>query len=115
MRFHAPLPPKEIMKRIAASDIEMAFLPRDKKNTMVTKFAEIFYLGCPILHFGDPGLVSRTITDRRMGDSLRLDELVSELPKIISGERAIEIDLNADHGGNLLANLTDQLVEEVLV
>jgi hypothetical protein len=50
-----------------------------------------------------------------MGDSLRLDELVSELPKIISGERAIEIDLNADHGGNLLANLTDQLVEEVLV
>ncbi|MBK6894417.1 MAG: glycosyltransferase [Flavobacteriales bacterium] len=115
VRFHAPLPPKEIMKRIAAADIELAFLPRDKKNTMVTKFAEIFYLGCPILHIGDPGLVSRTITDRRMGDSLRLDELVSELPKIISGERAIEIDLNADHGGNLLANLTDQLVEEVLV
>ncbi len=114
VHFHVPLPPKEIMKRIAASDLELAFLPRDKKDTMVTKFAEIFYLGCPVLHIGDAGLVSRTIVAQRMGDSLRVEELVRELPRIISGERPIVIDRNADHSDYLLANLTDLLVKEVL-
>lgn len=115
VHFHEPLPPKEIMKRIATSDMELAFLPQDKKNTMVTKFAEVFYLGCPILHIGDAGLVSRTIVERRMGDSLRLEELVVELPRIISGERPIVIDRNADHSEDLLAKLTDRLVNEILV
>ncbi len=115
IHFHEPLPPKEIMKRIASSDLELAFLPQDKKNTMVTKFAEIFYLGCPILHIGDAGLVSRTIIERRMGDSLRIEDLVRELPRIISGERPVMIDREADHSENLLANLTDQLINEILV
>lgn len=114
INFHEPLAPKEIMKRIAASNMELAFLPQDKKNTLVTKFAETFYLGCPILHVGDAGLVSRTIIERRMGDSLRIEELVSELPRIISGERPIMIDREADHSENLLANLTDQLIREIL-
>ena len=41
--------------------------------------------------------------------------LATQLPRIISGERKIEIDHNADHSELLLANITDRLIAEVLV
>ena len=80
----------------------------------MTKFNEIFHLRRPILHIGEPGVVSRTIVGRKLGDSLRVEELVTELPRIISGERTIEIDRNADHSEHLLATITDKLISEVL-
>ncbi len=113
--FHGPLPPKEILGRIARSDLVIAFLPENKKDIMVTKFNEIFHLRRPILHVGEPGLVSRTIVERKLGDSLRVDELVTELPRIISGERLIEMDMTADHSEQLLSKITDRLISEVLV
>lgn len=60
-------------------------------------------------------MVSRTIEGRRMGASIRVEELVAELPKIISGERVVEVDRHADHSAYLLANVTDRLLKEVLV
>jgi hypothetical protein len=114
IHFHSPLPPKEILERIAGSDLVLAFLPGNKKDIMVTKFNEIFHLRRPILHIGEPGVVSRTIVGRKLGDSLRVEELVTELPRIISGERTIEIDRNADHSEHLLATITDKLISEVL-
>ncbi len=115
IRFHEPVPPQAILERIAGSDLVLAFLPKNKKDIMVTKFNEIFHLRRPVLHIGEPGLASRTITDRRLGASLRVEELVTELPRIISGERKIEIDMQVDHSEHLLANITDLLVEKTFV
>lgn len=113
--FHAPVPPRTILERIAGADLVLAFLPENKKDIMVTKFSEIFHLHRPVLHIGEPGLVSRTIKERRLGDSLRVKELEKELPLIISGERKIEIDTHADHSEHLLRNITDLLVKNTFV
>jgi glycosyltransferase involved in cell wall biosynthesis len=115
IRFHAPLPPKEIFKKICAANMVILYIPKANKNILGTKFQEIFYSGTPILHVGEPGLVSRTIQERRMGSSLTVDELVPELPRIIAGERRVEVDRQADHSAYLLANVTDLLLSEVLV
>lgn len=115
IHFHAPLPPSEIYKQVALADLVLSFIPSMNKDILGTKFNEIFYAGCPILHVGEPGVVSKTIRERRMGDSIRLEELVVELPRIISGERPVDIDKEADHSGYLLTNITDRLIKEVLV
>jgi hypothetical protein len=49
-----------------------------------------------------------------MGSSITVDELVAELPRIITGERTVEVDRHADHSAYLLANITDRLISEVL-
>jgi glycosyltransferase involved in cell wall biosynthesis len=115
IHFHEPVSPKEVLRQIAAADLVLAFTSIDKKDIMVTKFNEIFHLRRPVLHIGEPGLVSRTIVERRLGDSLRVEELATELPRIISGERKIEIDREADHSEYLLGPITDRLVREVLI
>lgn len=115
IHFHAPLPPKEIFNRLAQADVVLTFIPSMNRDILGTKFNEIFQLRRPILHVGAPGLVSRTVVERRLGDSLLLEELVTELPRIISGERPIRIDLTADHSEFLLANVTDRLINEVLI
>lgn len=115
IHFHAPVPPKEIFKRVVHSDLVLTFIPSRNKDVLGTKFNEIFYLRVPVLHIGEPGLISRTITDRKLGDSLRVEELAAELPRIISGERKIELDRTAEHSAFLLANITDRLIKEVLV
>ncbi|MGB3526566.1 MAG: glycosyltransferase [Flavobacteriales bacterium] len=115
IHFHEPLPPQEIMDQIAKADLVLAYHPHDKKDIMVTKFAEVTYLGCPILHIGDPGVVSRTIVEQHMGDSIRLDELVTELPRIISGERTVIVDREAVRKDHLLNTVTEFLLNEVLV
>lgn len=115
IHFHDPVAPKEVLRQIAAADLVIAFTSTDKKDIMVTKFNEIFYLRRPVLHIGEPGLVSRTIIERRLGASLRVDELVTELPRIISRERKIDIDMEADHSDYLLGPITDRLIREVLI
>ena len=115
IHFHPPVPPKEIFKRVAHSDLVLTFIPPMNKDILGTKFNEIFYLRIPVLHIGEPGLVSRSIIDGKLGDSLRVEDLATELPRIISAERKIEIDPNADHSELLLANITDRLIAEVLV
>ncbi len=115
IRFHAPLAPKEVFRIIRAANLVILYIPEVNKDLLGTKFQEIFYCGTPILHVGPPGLVSRTIRERRMGDSLRVEELVAELPRIIAGERKVECDPKADHSAYLLAPLTDRLIAEVLV
>jgi hypothetical protein len=50
-----------------------------------------------------------------MGDSIRLEELVTELPRIIQGERKVSSDSQADRQAPLLGHVTDILVKEVLV
>ncbi len=115
IHFHAPMSPRKVLKEIAASDLVLAYHPHEKKDMMVTKFAEVAYLGCPILHIGDAGMVSQAIQEKRMGDSIRLEELVTELPRIIRGERTVNIDRHADQGEYLLGTVTDQLLRDVLV
>lgn len=112
--FHKPVSPREAFQHMKGSNLVMLFIPAVNKDILGTKFQEIFYIGTPILHVGEPGLVSRTIVDRRMGDSLRVADLASELPRIISGERKVDCDRNADHRAYLLQHVTDRLLAEVL-
>jgi len=90
------------------------FIPRPNKDFLGTKFNEIFYLRKPVLHVGAEGRVGRTITERGLGASIRVDEVAYELPRIIRGERTIAIDPDADLSGHLLSHITDRLVREVL-
>lgn len=115
VRFHAPVAPKELSAIIAQADLMLIYMPPDKKDVLPTKFHEVFYLKCPILHVGEPGLVSQYVLDKRMGATLLLEELEAELPRILTGERKIEIDPKADHSAYLLAHVTDKLINEVLV
>lgn len=114
IRFHAPLPPKAIFPLIAAADLVVIFIPTPNKDFLGTKFNEIFYLRKPVLHVGAEGRVGRTITERGLGASIRVDEVAYELPRIIRGERTIAIDPDADLSGHLLSHITDRLVREVL-
>lgn len=113
--FQDRLPPKEIIKRIAQADLVLAFIPSMNKDVLGTKFNEVFMLRRPILHVGEPGLVGRTIVDRKLGDSISVKELVEELPRIITGERKIDVDINADHREFMLATITDRLIRDVFV
>ncbi len=112
--FHDPLPPKEILVHLAQADLFPVFLPADKKDVMVTKLNELFHLHRPVLHVGELGTVGRAIVARRLGASVRVDELVTELPAIIRGERRLEVDPKADLSESLLAAVTSRLLEEVL-
>ena len=114
VRFHAPLAPLEVFKRIRAANLVVLYIPEVNKDIVGTKFQEIFYAGTPILHVGEPGLVGRTIAAQRMGASIRVDELPTELPRILTGARAVACDRGADHSAYLLPQVTDRLVHEVL-
>ncbi|MBL7965279.1 MAG: glycosyltransferase [Flavobacteriales bacterium] len=114
IRFHAPLPPKEIFARIAAADLVVAFIPSFNKDFLGTKFNEVFYLRKPLLHVGELGLVGSTITERKLGASVTVAQLPEELPQIITSERAIEVDPHADLSSYLLANVTERLMQEAL-
>ena len=115
IRFHAPQPAKELFPRIAAADLVVIFIPEANKDFRGTKFNEIFYLRRPVLHVGAEGRVSRTITERKLGASLRVADLAVELPRIVTGERRIDIDTGADLSEHMLEHITDTLVREVFV
>ncbi|MBK9419594.1 MAG: glycosyltransferase [Flavobacteriales bacterium] len=115
IRFHEPLPPMTIFHKIAQSDLVVNFVPTINKDFLGTKFNEIFQLRRPLLHIGEPGLVSRTVVGRRLGGSLRVKELYTELPRIISGERKLELDPDADLSEFLLERVTDKLIGSVFV
>ena len=55
-----------------------------------------------------PGWFSRSLLRLSSGP------VEAELPKIIRGERVIEVDKHADHSAYLLPNVTDRLIAEVL-
>lgn len=114
IRFHKPASSAVVLGVLAKADLNPVFIPDDKKDLLVTKFHELFMLRRPILHIGTPGLVSRTLIERRLGASVRVDELATELPRIIMGQRQIEVDLEADHSEYLLSKVTDRLLSEVL-
>ena len=114
IRFHAPLAPKEVFAKVRAANLVILYIPQVNKDIIGTKFQEIFFAGTPILHVGEAGLVSRTITEQRMGTTIRVEELVTELPKFMSGERVIQVDKHADHRAYLLPKVTDRLLREVL-
>lgn len=115
IRFHAPLPPRELFPRIAAADLVVIFIPEANKDFLGTKFNEIFYMRRPVLHVGAEGRVGRTITEGALGASVCVDELATELPRIITGERSLKVDPSLDLSDHLLATITDKLVREVLV
>lgn len=115
IRFHPPLPPKGIFARIAVADLVVIFIPSPNKDFLGTKFNEIFYLKKPVLHVGAEGRVGRTITERGLGASIRVDEVADELPRIIRGERRIAVAPGVDMSAHLLATITDTLLLKVLV
>lgn len=115
MAIHEPLPNRRVLELIAQSNLVVAFLPQSKKDLLTTKFHELFCLGVPVLHVGEPGVVSRTLAKRRLGDSICVEELIAELPKFITGERQIELDPSPDLSDVLLGPVTDRLIREVLV
>src|SRR5690606_6812559 len=114
VRFHAPQPPREVFRRVAQADLVLAFIPHMNRDILGTKFNELYFLRRPVLHIGEPGLVSRTILERRMGDSLRVDQLGTELPRIIKGERELKAGPGAEADALLLHRLTDRRRREEL-
>ena len=59
--------------------------------------------------------MGRTITERGLGASIRVDEVADELPRIIRGERRIAVAPGVDMSAHLLATITDTLLLKVLV
>lgn len=115
IRFHAPLPARQLFPIVRQADLVLIFIPSGNKDLLGTKFNEVFFLRKPVLHVGMPGLVARTITGKRLGASITVEDVASELPRIISGERTITIDPQADLGEVELDEITDRLLREVLV
>jgi glycosyltransferase involved in cell wall biosynthesis len=114
IRFHAPLPARALFPRIREADLVVIFIPSPNKDFLGTKFNEIFYLRRPVLHVGVDGRVGRTITEKRLGASIRVEEVAAELPRMIAGQRRIELDPNVDLSEHVLEKITDTLVREVL-
>lgn len=115
IRFESPVPPKEIMARIAAADASLVFIPSKNKDLLGTKFDELFHLRRPVVHVGELGAVSRTIEAGRLGISLRVHELEHELPRIIARERVLLVDPAYDTSATELGHVTERLLHEVLV
>lgn len=114
IRMHAPLPAREVFKRIAEADGVLIFIPSFNKNLLGTKFTEIFYLRRPVIHVGDAGAVSEAILSSKLGTSIPVDRLVDELPAILCGERTISIDPNVDLSEHLLGSITERLAQGLL-
>lgn len=112
--FHAPRIPAKLFPRIAQADLVLIFIPSINKDFLGTKFNEVFYLRRPVLHVGEPGMVSETIVKHALGATLRVEELEGELPRVIAGTRRIEVGGSYDLGGHLLERVTDRLLNEVL-
>lgn len=115
IRFEAPVPPKEILKRIAAADASLVFIPSKNKDLLGTKFDELFHLRRPVIHVGQEGAVSHTIEKGRLGISLRVDELATELPRIMMRELLLSVEPSYDTRPTELGFVTDRLLNEVLV
>jgi len=115
VRFHAPLPAREIFPILAQADVVPIFIPSGNKDFLGTKFTELFFLRRPVLHIGETGLVSRTIMENRLGASVQVNELVSLLPRLIAREVVLDVDPSYDLTPHLLEHITDRLLQEVLV
>lgn len=115
IRFESPVPPKEILARIAAADASLVFIPSKNKDLLGTKFDELFHLRRPVVHVGELGAVSHTIEAGRLGISLRVHELEHELPRIIARERVLLVDPAYDTSATELGHVTERLLHEVLV
>jgi len=114
IRFHEPLPTKEIFDLLRQADAILTFIPSFNKDLLGTKFTEIFYLRRPVIHVGERGDVSDYILRNRLGISLAVSELATELPSIVLGQRVIEIDPHHDLSTHMLDHITTQLEREVL-
>ncbi len=113
--FHSPIPAKDIFKELLASDYVLLYMPKAKKDFLVTKLCEIFSLGVPVLHVGPEGYISRFIEEHNTGYSFRLNELqeklnwvINERPEPLPDRQKIEALFNIEL-------ITDRLEKEVLV
>lgn len=113
IRFHAPLPPKEVFRRIAAADAVLTFIPSFNKDLLGTKFNETFFLRRPVIHVGEPGMVSTHILEHRLGISIPVAQLAEVLPRYLSGAEQLSVDGSYDLSEHLLARITEHAVYEV--
>ncbi|HEY0976829.1 MAG TPA: hypothetical protein VGE21_05120 [Flavobacteriales bacterium] len=113
IRFHAPLPPKAIFRRIAAADAVLSFIPSFNKDLLGTKFNETFFLRRPLIHVGAPGLVSAHILEHRLGISIPVDRLAEVLPRYLSGRESLPLDTSYDISEHLLARITERAAHDV--
>ncbi len=111
VRFHDPLGPQEFFACAAQADLALAFIPKANRDLLGTKFHELFYLRIPVLHIGEPGVVSGIITAQRLGSTVRVEDLTAEVPKLIRRERVLDIDTAADVSTHRLDVVTDQLLD----
>ncbi len=114
IRFLPPLVPKELARRISASDAVLIFLPTSTKELLGTKFNEIFHLQRPVIHVGVACLIGEHIQRHSLGISIRTEQLVAELPGWAAGTRALPTAPQHDLGAHLLDPITERFEEEVL-
>ncbi|MFT3885254.1 MAG: hypothetical protein QM724_07440 [Flavobacteriales bacterium] len=110
IRFEPPVEPKEVFARIADAHAALVFIPSKNSDLIGTKFQELFYMGRPVIHVGEPGAVSRAIEQDHLGISLRVAELALELPRIILGERPFPADPKFDRSAVDLTTSADHLL-----
>ena len=109
IHFHGAIPPSELYAELRRTDLVMVFLPDDKKDVLTTKFNELFHLRVPVLHVGTPGRVSEILERRKLGLSIRVNDIVQVLPQVILGARSIPQDPNAEVNEHTLDTVCDQL------
>ena len=114
IRMHAPIPAREVFKRIAEADGVLIFIPSFNKDLLGTKFTEIFWLRRPVIHVGEAGAVSEAILSRKLGVSIPVARLIEELPPLLCGERTLVIDPDVDLSEHLLGPITTRLAEDLL-
>lgn len=114
IRFHAPLPTNELAKVIAASDLVLAYMPPEKRDFVSTKFNEIAYLRTPILHVGEPGGLSQHVVSNGLGATMRVDEVATQLPAVLLGERAVVNEGRNTTDAHLLSAVAEKLLTQVL-
>ncbi len=114
IRFHGPLPSTAMFQRIAEADAAIVFTPADIKDVISTKFNELFHLRIPVVHVGAPGAISDLLAKHGLGFSLTVEEVATELPVIITGERPLWVGRSYDTRPFLLDAITDRLVKDFL-
>lgn len=114
IRFHDPLPAKEIFPRIAAADAVILFIPKANKDVLGTKFTEIFYLRRPVIHVGEPGSISDHITRDHLGISMRVQDLAQKLPELMSGALQVRIDTSYELHEHMLDRITEVMERTLL-
>lgn len=110
IRFHGVVDVREAGRRIGAADAALVFIAGENRNYLGTKFNELFHQRIPVIHIGEAGRISQYIEANKLGISMPVEMVERELPRIIRGERLIDMNPDFDTTDVLLSHLSGRLL-----